>query len=795
MPFKTREAYLAYQRQYNKEHKRHGKKKYQSKMLVDGSLNPKYRGHQGKTYETKFLEDGNLNPKYQGRKDFIAIDGEGVTRSDGVTHDYVLLCASTGERISNPDGLSTADCFTFLIELAKRYPHAIFVCFGASYDINQMLRDVPKNKLQELWKGQGNSYGTDNKRSTTYKDYALEYRKRKSFTIRKYGNPKFIEKTTRHKDGTTSVNWVPNFVASLVLWDVIGFFQGRFVDVLGDKKAGYFNDLLQGDCIVFPDGYTVDLARMKNMKNKRGSFTVEELESDILPYCMEEVETLARLMERLRAYLLEAGLQLARWDGAGACAGAMLKRENIKDYMHEKIPDKALYHAQLCAYSGGRIELGMFGVYIGAVYNYDINSAYPNGMQYLPALTNGMWRRIKGYPTRPYSLIHVHWDFAEDLPYYPFFLRDNNGSIFYPCFGKGWYWKVEVDAALRVYKSGKLSTDNNKGTIEILEAWEFAPYDESVKPFAFIPKVFEQRAEWKKRKCAAEKVLKLGINSLGGKTAQSLGGSADNPPPYHNIGWAGYFTAYTRAMIFDAIMQAPDKVIAIATDGIFSTVPLHVPLGDGLGHWGEKIGDGIVAVQAGVYWTLTKLDAPPTEEELTSQHANETYLHYQGIWYKTAPHYRGFDQGSITPAMVLNAWEQCYQEGISNATLPVHITRFVTLGSALANPDLWQYWRTWRTAPRELDLFPTGKRDVTMPDETEIKTGKRYLPAHQQLLQTNAAIPSTNIIVDENGWIGEDSIPTSQPFKLGWERSDGDYGTVDGVDNAIIADEIIDSES
>ena len=98
-------------------------------MLTDGSLNPRYRGHRGIT-PTKFLSDGSLNPKFRGRKDFIALDGEGVTRSDGVTHDYVLLCASSGEYKINRDGLSTHDCFQFLMELAKKYPHAIFVCFG-----------------------------------------------------------------------------------------------------------------------------------------------------------------------------------------------------------------------------------------------------------------------------------------------------------------------------------------------------------------------------------------------------------------------------------------------------------------------------------------------------------------------------------------------------------------------------------------------------------------------------------------------------------------------------------------
>ena len=93
-----------------------------------------------------------------------------------------------------------------------------------------------------------------------------------------------------------------------------------------------------------------------------------------------------------------------------------------------------------------------------------------------------------------------------------------------------------------------------------------------VKPFAFVPDLYNLRRKWKQLKIGAEKVLKFTINSFYGKLAQSIGGSEEHKPPYHNIGWAGYITSEIRAQMFNAIMQAPDKIISITIDGIYSTV-------------------------------------------------------------------------------------------------------------------------------------------------------------------------------------------------------------------------------
>jgi len=481
---------------------------YQKKLLPDGSPNPFHipdvRKRSGDRSKEKRTGDRHKNngdrhtnnedrhqansdrhsDKHRFKKDtFIAIDGEGITREDG-QHDYVLLMASTGEKIVDINGLSTQECFNFLLQLSNKYPDGIFVCYGASYDVNMWLRDASKEVLEELWEKNDNNskrlatdwYAKDRKR------YSLTYWPQKSFTVRLFDKAMPFTLKTVKKDGKPVEKWLPNFEASVTIWDALSFFQARFVDALESYFSEYLHTERIGgiphEIITWPDGFLLDLTHMKQMKNNRRSFTLAQLEQEIIPYCHDEVIALVRLMERLRDYLGEAKIELSRWDGTGTCAATLLRQEGVKEHLQEVIPEKESYRAQLKAYSAGRLELGQFGVYIGKVFNYDLHSAFPSVMPELPSLTNGMWRKVKGKSNKLYSLTYVKWSFDWTLPYFPFFWRDKNGSIYYPYEGEGWYYKPEIDAALKAFQEGKLSTENYTGKIEILESWEFQPYSD-----------------------------------------------------------------------------------------------------------------------------------------------------------------------------------------------------------------------------------------------------------------------------------------------------------------------------
>ena len=82
------------------------------------------------------------------KRHIIAWDGEGAN-VDGV-HIFNLLSNSLGQYIHDDSGLSTNHCFEFFIQ--NNPADAIHVIFGGGYDVNMILRDLPRNKVEELWK-------------------------------------------------------------------------------------------------------------------------------------------------------------------------------------------------------------------------------------------------------------------------------------------------------------------------------------------------------------------------------------------------------------------------------------------------------------------------------------------------------------------------------------------------------------------------------------------------------------------------------------------------------------------
>lgn len=694
--------------------------------------------------------------------------------------------ASSGESTFNEHGLSTVECFNFLLKLSQDHPDEVIVSFMGSYDTEMMLKDVPKDVLRKMYESRDNN---PSRHPTHFKlddgkEYAISYLPRKSFTVRVAKNPPYKE-TGRDAYGYPILE--KNY-DSVTMYDIFDFFQCRFVDALGDIKRSYFTEYLHQELIdgiyheiiTWPDGFSIDLTHMKAMKNTRSSFTLNQLE-EIISYCRDEVIAIQRLAERLKDYLEEADLLpfQSRWLGPGACTNTLLQREHVKDYMHEGMPlgfVRELRDAQLRAYSAGRMELGKFGVYIGKVWHYDLHSAFPSVMPLLPSLTDGRWRHVQGISSKPYSLTHVRWDFDGNLPFFPFFYRDFHGGIYYPGTGDGWYWKPEVDAALRAMDDGKLSTKEWKGSLNIIESWEFHPQNDT-KPFAFIPGLFQLRKLWKELGNAAEKAIKFTINSIYGKIIQSRGWSTDSQgfivkPTYYNAGYAGYITSYIRAKMFDAIMQSPENVVTVLIDGLYSSTKLNLPTGEGLGEWGETEYDGIISVQSGIYFSLKKLGREPTEQERQVEFFDEKFLYYDNEWYKVSPHYQGYNKGTITPKMVIEKWNDPGADvHPDNQSIIIPTKRFVTLASVMSNEELWPYWRT---IDRKLEMLPTGKRFGPLT------FGKAR--AHERLVGTKSDMP-----------YGAQLDEISYKYKPKWDDSE-DYSIIDGIDAMLFNQEVMDNE-
>lgn len=584
---------------------------------------------------------------------FIAIDGEGesfgmeekiVNEENGSfylskDHKYTLLAASTGESLfRNNERLKTFDCIDFLLDISDENKLASFVVFAGGYDFNHMLLfSFDKDQLKNIVKKGVEVIDSQGKKhfercifaiQKNGVDYEIEYRPRKSFTVRR---------GLEWKETNKGIKKV--WKSKIIVWDVWGFFQDSFVGVI-DKWLG--KDYMHYDFI-------------KEMKEKRNAFS-DASSYEIQRYNECELDALVKVMNKVKGAIDGLGLKLKRWDGAGAVAAAMFDRHGIKKHMGEQ-RDRELMNAVRTAFAGGRIEVCKIGVYEGPVYDYDINSAYPFVMNSLPCLACGRWVAGDGEPPPGFTLVHVKYKFPDDSPFYPFFYRTKQMEILFPCQGEGIYWYPEYYAAL----------EHPLGMIDVIKWWHYV-IECDHRPFAWIEEYYHKRQSWVKNPSedwqrGGEKIIKLGLNSLYGKTAQQIG-SEGNKPPYHQLEWAGYITSSTRARLYQAAIKNPDSIIGFATDGIFSNAPLDLVLSDKkeFGAWELKtpIPQGIVIAMAGVYWW---------------KYDDENYQHFS----------RGFDKEFMKkPANVIAAWKK----GLSK--LDVKLTRLIGIGSACASETFWK---------------------------------------------------------------------------------------------------------
>ena len=660
---------------------------YQPAHLPDGTPNPKHRRRV--RVRTKYLPDGSQNPAYTPRRGvrppdppyrskwdralFVAWDGEGADIRG--RHRYVLLQSSEGERAISPRGLDSATLLHTLAQGLAKHRNSIHVGFAFSYDVNMMLGDLPRHAIERLWAGGW----------VTWRRFRMQYRPRKSFTI--------------HERTWNGERWVER---GGVVWDVFGFFQSSFVKALKSYQVG------DADVV----------ANIERMKGERSDFKATQLPA-IAEYCEQECRLLVELMQKLYQYLRDAELRVTRWDGAGAAAAALLKREGIKAYKGES--PAAVLEASRHAYAGGRIEAVQYGHTSAPVYHYDIRSAYPAAMVGLPCLAHGHWVVNPKRPERErFAVCRVRYRF-DQRRIYPFFWRAPDGAIYFPREGEGWYWLPEVRAAQAAMRGGDLG-----GELDILECWAWRR-NCTCQPFGWLPELYEQRAQWKREGVGAEKALKLAINSLYGKTAQQVGGRNGKPPSYHQLEWAGWITSRTRALLYYSALPAvrQDALIMIATDALYTTVPLALD-GDKLGGWEAQTHSGITVVQSGVYWTDDGEDAPA--------------------------YCRGFDPGSLSRAAVLDGWRRGARAVNGSSS------RFIGMGRALQGEKSWRVWCQWITQARGLALHPEeGKR---------VPTGRAKRP-DRGMIKTNAVTPS---------WYWMDGTPNgimSSPIILPWLTIDG----------------------
>lgn len=434
------------------------------------------------------------------------------------------------------------------------------------------------------------------------------------------------------------------------IYDVFGFFQSSFVQALRAWHVG-----------------TADqIAQIEQMKAQRHHF-VQERESEIREYCIRECRLLAQLVQRLIEACEASQLLPRQWYGAGALASALLQHLQADKYL-APIP-QALQEPVLTAYYGGRVDTSITGP-IRNVYDYDIHSAYPSQMLTLPCLAHGEWKRTREYVPGHTGLYHVRWhDCRMAFPPFPARCRDR---ILYAPAGSGWYWHPEVEAARQIIPE----------RVTIDDGYYLVPHC-THRPLAAIAHYYALRAQWKAEKHAGERILKLALNALYGKLAQTAGAERrQRAPRFHSWVWAGLITSGCRAQVWTASQYRPDAIISIATDGLMSREPLPVPQGDGLGEWEARELDYVWIYQSGVY-----------------------EYQYQGeIGYKN----RGFSTREID-------WQAIKAKWLQNpySMYQYHSVRFIPFTLALQRKAYLYQIGQWIAGPRRIQFHLVAKEPRT----------------------------------------------------------------------------------
>ena len=520
--------------------------------------------------------DKRAQKKYRQKFTYLGIDGEGQGKLD---HKYIFLACATEDRrslwsVENKEGLSTKECLDFLLRLPQKQ-HKIFA-FAFQYDLTKILTDLGNRSLYYLFRPE------------------LRQRKKNQFL-----GPLFVLWQGYKLNYQAAKFSVQKGNIKIVIWDIFKFYQSKFVGAIQNWKVG--NEELW--------------TRMQQMKDQREHFDRLNF-GQVKDYCFEECACMAELARKLTEAHEKAGLKLQSYYGAGSSASAMLNVMGIKEQINRDYPEE-MKHAVASAFFGGRFENSVIGPIQKEIHSYDISSAYPYQLFFLPCLLHGKWELTSNeqdlelsdvcHAVVCYELISSI-DKLEKRGWGPFPFREENGSICFPKrSGGGWVYRDEYLWGKRLFPS-----------VRFREAW-ILRRSCNCQPFQRIAEYYRERCKIGKEGPGI--VIKLGCNSCYGKLAQSVGNAV-----YNSWIWAGMITSGTRAQLLEMLSRHNDwrNVLMMATDGICSLEKIDpLPLPKDTGTWDVKDGDilkplggwehkvipqGMFFARPGIYFPLNPTD-------------------------------------------------------------------------------------------------------------------------------------------------------------------------------------------
>jgi hypothetical protein len=669
-------------------------------------------------------------------RDFLGVDGEGGGTDELGRQNYLLMCASGStageEYIAHREGrpLTICDSLEFILSLP---PDKILVGFGFGYDSTQILRGMKPSTLRQILNPR---LGRNGPCYTYWGDYAILYQQGQFFRVaridRSGPKPTIIKGSSR------------------TIYETLPFFQRAFIKAIEDWKIGTEEER----------------AIIAANKMQRGEFL--ELTDTIIGYCKLECRHLSMLMTQLREVCTAAGILPKQWSGAGWLASALLGKHGTPKRpltarevavaaerkttgsgrppglrRPERHPE--FEQAANKAFFGGRFETSRVGLISATGYQYDLRSAHPAAMLHLPCPLHTRWEHrphASRLPENGLYLAKISFSHPDGLWCgLPF---RHKGCLFWPFQGTGSYWSPEIEAARRHLRADIIGHD----------LW-IARQDCNCQPFRWVKDVYEERR--RNGSNTRGYPLKLGLNALYGKMAQRSGRG-----PYHDVVSAGLITAITRARLIEAIGQDPQSVVMLATDAAFTTRPLSLDIGEGLGQWEEKVWPDLFIAKPGVYWSPSDL-----EKSIKSRGAPRSIIG------QAAPRFHETFDEWLRLLRQPGALQRVLEER-QIPSVPITVRVFNGCRLALAHGKPWIAGK-WEDVTRHESFEWNTKRDamrIIVSDEGHVLTfppalsifaeSEGYAPAEFDRLIEISREGGSTIEIDENMML--EGMPDFMPF-------------------------------
>ena len=463
--------------------------------------------------------------------------------------NIALLCTPTESY-----NIETWDDFTEKFMVRKNLK-TVFFTWNLRFDAQAILKLLPYDELIKVWK----------EKKIVYKGYRITYIPSKLLRISKIKNKR----------------------GAIHLYDASQYYGHASLDSMAKKYLG-----------------EKKLETISGAEIGKSRKYYEENYEEIVKYCMKDAELTQRL-----AVLAMNNIEALGYSTKNPISPATIsaKKQVERGYPVKltKMQGNELKANVIAmrSYGGGVFATYKRGVFNQKLYDYDVNSCYPNIMQHLPDWRNGKFVVINEKPeTFEYGWILCDVD-SEFIPQ-----RGNEQYSVKEIYEGIGEWEMKYTAKKVTYPTGLRTAVITTEEYRWLKAkgewveWLGEGYgwvktsDTYVNPFLWVKDMFRKRVEAKKVNPSLAQTMKIMMNSIYGKTAEKKNGIGI----LTNFCYASYITARARLQMFDVVKENYDLIVNVATDGILSLGELTLPVSSELGDWeyteyerGIVIGNGI----------------------------------------------------------------------------------------------------------------------------------------------------------------------------------------------------------